>query len=232
MATSTKELTPQRIGLMVFVVLLFAFTPLLISGQWDWWAAWIYAILSTIGFVASRVLAGRRNPGLLEERSRSLELENARPWDKVLAPIVALGGILIAVVAALDERYGWSGSFPLWARIAALVLFILGYLFGTWAMMENRFFSGVVRIQQERGHTVVSSGPYAWVRHPGYAGTLWVYLATPLLLDSVWALIPAVLLDIVLIIRTRLEDDFLQKELPGYRDYTQRTRYRLLPGIW
>jgi protein-S-isoprenylcysteine O-methyltransferase Ste14 len=114
----------------------------------------------------------------------------------------------------------------------AVVVIILGYLLGTWAMLENRFFSGVVRIQVDRGHTVVSTGPYAWIRHPGYAGALVVYLLTPILLDSIWALIPALMLALALIIRTALEDQTLQVELPGYEEFTKKTPYRLLPGIW
>ena len=98
--------------------------------------------------------------------------------------------------------------------------------------MENRFFSGMVRIQTERGHHVVSSGPYGWIRHPGYAGALLTYLATPFFLDSRWALLPAMFITIVLIIRTSLEDQTLQNELEGYRAYAERVRYRLMPGVW
>ena len=114
----------------------------------------------------------------------------------------------------------------------ALVLILLGYAFGSWALMENRFFSGVVRIQTERGHHVVSSGPYAIVRHPGYAGALLTYFATPLLLDSPWTFLPVIVMAIVLVVRTVLEDRTLQEELPGYKEFTQKTRYRLVPGVW
>lgn len=232
MSAVVKELTPRRIGLMVLVVLLFACTPLIISGHWDWWEAWSYAVVGTVGFAASRVLAARRNPGLIDERARSMELQGAKSWDRILAPMVALGGILIAVVAGLDKRHEWSEPFPLWIKVAALVIIVLGYLLGTWAMLENKFFSGVVRIQKDRGHTVVSTGPYAWIRHPGYAGTLCVYFVTPLLLDSIWALIPALVLVGALVVRTALEDKTLQEELPGYKEFTQKTRYRLIPWIW
>ena len=232
MSTHVRALTPRIVGLMVFVAFLFGFTPLLVSEKWNWWEAWVYAAISAVGFAASRLLAGRRNPDLIDERVRSIDLEDAKPWDRILAPVVTLGGILIAVVAGLDYRYGWAAAFPLWAKIVSLVFIILGYWLGTWAMLENRFFSGVVRIQIDRGHTVVSTGPYAWIRHPGYAGTILVYLFTPILLNSVWALIPALMLVIALISRTALEDQTLQAELPGYREFTQRTRYRLLPGIW
>ena len=117
-------------------------------------------------------------------------------------------------------------------KIAALVVMVVGYAFGTWALMENRFFSGVVRIQKDRGHHVVSTGPYRIMRHPGYAGALWMYLATPIFMDSLWAFIPTILLVVVTVIRTSLEDRTLQEELPGYKEFTQKTRYRLLPGIW
>lgn len=232
MSTHVRALTPRKVGLMVFVVILYGFTPLLVSGKWNWWEAWVYVTISAVGFAASRLLADRRNPGLIDERARSIDLEDAKSWDRILAPIVALGGILIAVVAGLDYRYGWSAPFPLWAKLAALIFIILGYLLGTWAMLENQFFSGVVRIQMDRGHRVVSTGPYAWIRHPGYAGTIIVYLLTPILLNSIWALVPALMLVIALIVRTALEDQTLQAELPGYQEFTQSTRYRLLPGIW
>ena len=99
-------------------------------------------------------------------------------------------------------------------------------------LFENRFFSSMVRIQTERGHQVISTGPYRWIRHPGYTGALLLYLATPIFLDSRWAFLPALFLTIVLLIRTNLEDKVLQNELEGYREYAKRVRYRLLPGVW
>ena len=114
----------------------------------------------------------------------------------------------------------------------ALVGILLGYAFSSWALIENRFFAGTVRIQTERGHHVISGGPYRIVRHPGYAGAVLGYLLIPVLLDSAWAFVPAILLLIVMITRTALEDKTLQAELPGYKEFAQRTRYRLIPGIW
>jgi protein-S-isoprenylcysteine O-methyltransferase Ste14 len=128
--------------------------------------------------------------------------------------------------------FGWSLPFSPPLKIAALVCILAGYAVGTYALLENRFFSGVVRIQTDRGHVVISSGPYRWMRHPGYSGALLTYLATPIWLDARWAFLPALFLTIVLIIRTRLEDRVLQNELDGYREYAKRVRYRLLPGIW
>ena len=127
---------------------------------------------------------------------------------------------------------GWTSPFSWLANLIAILMIILGYILGSWALLENRFFSGVVRIQKDRGHHVISSGPYHFIRHPGYAATLWAYLFTPLLLDSAWAFIPGFLLIGVLVIRTALEDQTLHEELPGYKDYARKTRYRLLPGIW
>jgi protein-S-isoprenylcysteine O-methyltransferase Ste14 len=150
----------------------------------------------------------------------------------LLAPLVGIGGGLTPLVAGLDALFGWSPVFSLPAKILALVVILIGYALGSYALIENRFFSGMVRIQTDRGHHVVSSGPYSWIRHPGYAGALLVYLATPLFLDSRWAFIPAVFITVVLIIRTALEDKTLQAELPGYREYAGRVRYRLLLGVW
>jgi protein-S-isoprenylcysteine O-methyltransferase Ste14 len=232
MAESKKSFTLRSIILMVLVVFVFPFLPMIISGQWGWWEAWAYALLSILGFILSRALAARRHPDILVERARSIELQDAKSWDKILAPALAFGSLLILVVAGLDRVYGWTNPYPLSARIVALVVIVLGFILGSWALIENRFFSGVVRIQKDRGHHVVTTGPYRLVRHPGYAGALWTYLAIPVLLDSNWAFIPALLLLGVLVLRTALEDRTLQAELPGYAEYARQVRYRLTPGIW
>lgn len=117
-------------------------------------------------------------------------------------------------------------------KIAGLALLLAGYALASYALIENRFFSGMVRIQTDRGHQVVSSGPYRWLRHPGYAGALLAYLATPFFLDSQWAFLPTLFLVIILVVRTALEDGVLQNELRGYRDYARQVRFHLLPGVW
>ena len=136
------------------------------------------------------------------------------------------------MVAGLDALFGWSSTFSVPLKILALIIIMAGYALGSYALIENRFFSVMVRLQTDRGHQVVSSGPYRWMRHPGYAGSLWSNLAVPLFLDAPWAFLPAAFLMIVLVIRTSLEDRTLQDELSGYRDYAKRVRYRLLPGVW
>ncbi|NUM44391.1 MAG: isoprenylcysteine carboxylmethyltransferase family protein [Anaerolineales bacterium] len=223
---------PRVILQMLIFVVVIPLLPLLISWKWNWWEAWVYALVVILGFVISRVLAARRNPDLLAERAKMLQHEDAKPWDKVLAPLVGLGGGLIPLVAGLDALFGWSTPFSLPVKMLALLVILVGYAWGSYALIENRFFSGVVRIQTERGHHVISGGPYRWMRHPGYAGALLTYLASPIFLDSLWTFVPAVFLTVVLVIRTSLEDKTLQEELPGYRDYAGRVRYRLLPGVW
>lgn len=217
---------------MLLVVVVVPFLPLLISQKWSWWEAWVYAAVCILGFVISRVLANQRHPDLLAERVRFLQHEDAKSWDKLLAPLVGLGGGLIPLVAGLDALFNWSPPFSLLTKTLSLIIILAGYIWASYALIENRFFSGMVRIQIERGHQVVSSGPYRLIRHPGYAGALLTYLATPLLLDSMWAFLPAIFLTVVLIIRTALEDKTLQAELTGYGDYAKQVRYRLFPGVW
>lgn len=228
-----QKITTARVFARYFLpVLVIPILPMLISGRWDWWEAWVLAIVYILGFAVSRALAARRHPDLLAERARFLQHEDAKPWDKVLAPLVVLGIGLIPMVAGLDALFGWPPTFSLPLKILALIILLTGYGLSSYALIENRFFSVMVRLQTERGHQVVSSGPYRWMRHPGYAGTLWSNLAVPLFLDAAWAFLPAAFLTVVLVIRTRLEDRTLQDELTGYRDYVRRVRYRLLPGVW
>ncbi len=217
---------------MVIVVLIAPFIPMIISSQWDWWQAWAYAIASVLAFVLSRLIVARKHPDLIAERARFMQAKDTKPWDKVLAPLLGLGSILILVAAGLDRFYGWSSAFSTGVNIIALAGIVIGYGFSSWALVENRFFSGTVRIQTERGHHVISTGPYRIMRHPGYAGGLLGYIFIPLLFNSVWAFVPTILLMVVMVTRTALEDKTLQAELPGYREFAQKTKYRLIPGIW
>lgn len=232
MSNQHKILTPRVIVLTLIFVVVVPFLPLLISQRWDWWEAWVYGVMGVLGFAVSRALAARRHPDLLAERARFMEHENAESWDRLLAPLVGLGGGLIPLVAGLESLSDTPATFSLPVRIVALVIILAGYALASYALIENRFFSGMVRIQSDRGHKVVSSGPYRWMRHPGYAGALLTYLATPLLLDAPWTFLLVVFIASVLVIRTRLEDGTLQDRLEDYRDYARRVRYRLLPGVW
>jgi len=232
MAEQNKTNILRVIVMTVVVVVVAPFLPMIISGQWDWWQAWGYALASILSFVLSRAIVARVHPDLIAERARFMEAKDTKPWDKILAPLLGIGSILVLLVAGLDRSYGWSSPFSLIVNILALTGIVIGYAFSSWALVANRFFSGTVRIQTERGHHVVSSGPYRLIRHPGYAGGLLGYVLIPVLLDSLWAFIPAGLLAAVMVVRTALEDRTLQAELPGYAAYAQKTRCRLIPGVW
>ena len=232
MKNQSTNISLRSISIMLVFIVIVPFLPLLISRQWDWWEAWVYAIICILGFAVSRILAARRNPDLLAERARFLRLEDAKSWDKILAPLVGIGGGLLPLVVGLEAMLSWSHPFNQSVKILALVFMLARYTLASYALIENRFFSGMVRIQTDRGHHLVSSGPYLWIRHPGYTGALLTYLATPFFLDSRWSFIPVLFITIVLVIRTNLEDKALWDELEGYRDYMKKVRYRLLPGIW
>ena len=213
--------------------LLIPLILLICGGDLGWWQAWIYSLLIVAAGIGGRLWAEHRHPGLMAERQNIENIQNAKTWDKVLAPLMALSvGYPMVVVAGLDHRYDWSSEFPLWFITLGFILILLGYAFATWALAENRFFSSVVRIQADRGHVVCDSGPYRFVRHPGYAGNILALFGIVLALGSVWTLIPATFASIVAVIRTALEDQTLQEELPGYRDYALRVRYRLIPWIY
>jgi protein-S-isoprenylcysteine O-methyltransferase Ste14 len=210
---------------LVQAVLLFA-----CAGKWDWWNAWAYLGLYLAYLVFNAALLLGKHKELVEERSQAGA--GSKKWDKIIGVLGGIGGFAILILAGLDERFGWAGSIPVWVQVAALVLLGLSYPLFTWAMVSNRFFSTLVRIQKERGHTVESGGPYRYIRHPGYASLMASYLTTPIALGSLWACIPMGLLVINLIVRTALEDRTLHNELEGYREYAGRVRYRLIPGIW
>lgn len=220
----------------VRLVVAYTLIPLILficGGDLGWWQAWLYTILILAAGIAGRIWAEKRHPGLMSERQSMETMQNAKAWDKVLAPLMALSiGFPMVIVAGLDHRYSWSSGFPLWLIVTGFILILLGYAFASWALAENRFFSTVVRIQTERGHVVCDTGPYRVVRHPGYAGNLIALFGIVLALGSLWALIPAAVASIIAIIRTTLEDKTLQEELPGYRDYAQHVRYRLIPWIY
>ena len=203
------------------------------AGRWDWLEGWIYVGLSVFLTILSRVLMARKNPGLASERAHSLSAGNVKNWDRWIMPYVAVfGPLLVFITAGLNERWGWLPVMPLWLELLGILVLLLAVGISTWAMIVNRFFSGTVRIQTERGQHVIEDGPYRLVRHPGYLGGILGYMAMPLILGSVWAFIPAGVGILVTGLRTCLEDNTLRRELSGYEAYTGRTQYRLIPGIW
>lgn len=217
-----------RAALGISILLALLFWP---AGRLDWLMGWVYvgAYLTSVSLAFAYMKLA--DPELLEERTR--RRPGAKGWDRVLVVLFGLISTPAAlVVAGLDVRYGWSPALPLALQLAALALGALACALGFWAMTSNTFFSTFVRIQTERGHAVVSGGPYRFVRHPGYAGVIAFLLLTPVILGSLWALARAGLGAAILVAPTALEDRTLHRELEGYPDYAARVRHRLLPGLW
>jgi len=230
---AAHTVSPRQWIRLVVVYLLIPLILFICAGDLGWWQAWLYSILILAAGIGGRMWAEQRHPGLTAERQNIENIQNAKTWDKMLAPLMAVSLVFpMVIVAGLDHRFNWSLEFPLWISVVGFIFIAFGYAFAAWAFVENRFFSSVVRIQTDRGHVVCDTGPYRFVRHPGYAGNILPLFGIVLSLGSVWTLIPAAVATIIAVIRTVLEDQTLQEELPGYRDYTQRVRYRLIPGIY
>lgn len=217
-----------------FVLMIFMMAILfLAAGTIKWWEAWAYVGQGIVIMFVSRAFIIIKNPELALERAGAGQMESAKQWDKIIVPWITIYLPMISwVLAGLDKRFGWSPDLPDTIQIIALAAIFLGGLFGSWAMIVNRFFSSHVRIQTDRGHTVVDSGPYRIMRHPGYAGGLLSWVSAPFFFSSYWVAIPTAAAIILNIVRTNLEDRTLQEELPGYKEYAKKVRYRLLPGIW
>ena len=175
------------------------------------------------------VYVWRKNPDLFIARSRMQK--GTKGWDRVLFYVLQVVLLAEFPVAALDDRYHWSSA-PTWVVVVGYILFTNGMVGCFWVLSVNRFAEMSVRIQTERGHKVIDTGPYAIVRHPMYVACFLLFPGIALALGSFWALIPAALVSVILVVRTVLEDRTLQRELDGYKDYSQRVRYRLIPGVW
>jgi len=236
--TPSSTETAQRIGWkailhFVIYILLMPLALFLAAGTLDWATAWILIGFTIVFTIVSRVIVALRHPDLLAERAGYAEAKDAKKWDRLFVTLVALYGPLVVwIIAGLDRRFGWSPPVSPGWQVAALVVMVLAYSVSTWAMAVNRFFSAVVRIQKDRGHTTVTTGPYRLVRHPSYISGILGYLAIPVLLDTQWALVPVGIIAILTVVRTAFEDRTLLAELDGYQEYAQRVRYRLVPGVW
>lgn len=223
---------PAQMKSFVQIILSLAVTSLCLlgsAGRLDWSNAWILLGLNLCASLTTTALL-RRDPELLAERRNA---KAGKRWDKpIVFIVVLLGPVATWITAGLDIRFHWSENMGPPAVVAGVVVAVLAIALIGWAIGSNTFFSSVVRIQKDRGHTVVSSGPYHFVRHPGYTGFSAFTLATPLILNSRWAFVPAAVSAAVTVLRTILEDRTLQGELDGYTDYAHKVKYKLVPNVW
>lgn len=191
---------------------------------------WIYIGIGLIFLVINGILMYKYNPELIKVRGGIKK--GTKTWDKILMTIYLLLSISFPLIAGLDiGRYHWS-HLNVYYMLLGIIVYVSGSIITSWAMISNKYFDTTVRIQEERDHRVVTQGPYKKVRHPGYVGIILLNISGPFILGSLYSLIPAGLTVILFIIRTYLEDNTLQKELPGYLSYTKIVKSRLFPGLW
>jgi protein-S-isoprenylcysteine O-methyltransferase Ste14 len=223
----TKKNILKRLIQVMMSVILIAIILLVSAGKIDWIYAWVYITSSLLVIIINAFIFPTE---LISERGR--KKENIEKWDRLISGLIIFPWLALYIVSGLDIRFGLSLELASWIHITGLVIFALGNAFVSWAMISNIYFSTVVRIQYDRGHTVSIGGPYRFMRHPGYVGMIIYLLASPIILGSIWALIPASLAVILFIIRTAFEDNTLKNKLEGYKEYAERVKYRLIPGIW
>lgn len=210
---------------VIFALLLF-----LPAGSIFWLRGWLFLALTCVLMWASIIYLGHVNPEIFEARKRIQK--GTKRWDKILLIFLSIAFAAILIVAALDDgRFQWSYQ-PWWVVALGWLLYTAAFIVIAWAEGVNRFFEPGVRIQTDRGHHVIDTGPYAFIRHPGYAAASIFAAGTALSLGSLWALVPVAVTVLLLIVRTIFEDRLLQRELAGYKAYTQKVRFRLLPGLW
>jgi protein-S-isoprenylcysteine O-methyltransferase Ste14 len=214
------------VTLLVMAAILFV-----AAGTLDWPGAWVLlAETGVLGLVSAAIIA-RRDPELMRERMRGPIQSAQKPWDKGLLIAVFTLCVAMPIVAGLEVRFGTAAVPPWLQALGALALAFGLYVFHI-VMETNSYASAVVRIQSERGHQVVSTGPYAWVRHPMYSGAIFYFLGLGLLLGSWWAVGIGVIILALFGLRAVWEEETLKRELDGYAAYAERVRYRLIPGVW
>lgn len=219
---------------LAFLVIAFLYMALVLflpAGTLAWPAAWIYLILLCGWMLIGGILLLKYNPGLLAERI-NVSPANQKAWDKVFILLLQVFFFVWTVLMGLDAvRFHWS-RMPLALQVVGAVAMVVSFFILSLVFRENSFLSGAVRIQEERGHTVVSTGPYHYVRHPMYVGGILLFLSIPLLLGSWYGLLAILLFTPVFLVRAVLEERTLRKELPGYDAYMAQVKYRLIPHVW
>ncbi|GAP22607.1 methyltransferase family protein [Leptolinea tardivitalis] len=217
------KLALSRFVLVILILMAAFFLP---AGTFNYWQAWVFmaALLIPLCIVAAYLI--KNDPGLLERRMRTKETAKEQ---QVIVLVSSLFIILEFVLPGFDIRFGWS-NVPVWMVLAADVLVLAAYFFILQVFRTNQYTSRVVEV--EKGQSVISTGPYAIVRHPMYFGMVFMYVFAPLALGSFWAMIPGAMIIPTLIFRLLNEEKILEKELPGYKEYQQKVKYHLFPGIW
>lgn len=217
---------------MIRVIVILSALGLLFlaAGRLVWTRAWLSIGVMLLTITFQNVIVRSHNPELIRER-RKKHVFAAR-FDRIFFVVMRISALAALVVPGLDAvRFGWS-SLPLCWMYVGAAMYMLGDIPIVAAMLANPFLVTTVRIQQERGHRVIDTGPYSFVRHPMYAGVILMCLGWPLMIGSLWTYIPIGILCAAFAVRAALEDRTLRRELPGYEEYCTHTRYRLLPGVW
>jgi protein-S-isoprenylcysteine O-methyltransferase Ste14 len=227
--------SPAMIWLsLVIRMTLFAVALMWPAGIWHWWEAWVVTVIWTISGVIMTSYLMHNDPELLAERLKLVPFQKEqKSWDKVIMLIFFIAAIALYIIPGFDVvRYGWSEPLPLWMKVIAVLIHFPCFVMLGWVMRENTYLSQVVKIDKQRDHHVITTGPYALVRHPMYTINIVLLFAMPVALGSRFALILSIFLAVLLVVRTCLEDRTLRAELKGYHEYTKQTPYRLIPGIW
>jgi len=221
----------RRIIQMSGTMVLWVAAVFVAAGRIDWLRGWIWVATFVVGMGAASVLVRRKNPELMEARMK-WRRKDAKLFDKVILSIYLPLTFLQPILAGLDAvRFRWS-AMPFATVYVGLCLLAIALIPITWVLLVNPYAETSVRIQTERGHQVVTSGPYRFVRHPMYVCLILDHPAIALILGSMWALALSGVLAILMVWRTALEDRTLRRELPSYEEFTCVTRYRLIPGLW
>ncbi|HWY98782.1 MAG TPA: methyltransferase [Bacteroidia bacterium] len=222
-----------KIIFTLFYILLYPVLLLFLSGDWFWVEGWIFSIWFTILCFTTIIYLYRNNPALLAERYRKPGTGGQKGWDTYVVYGLALGFFIWIVTMPLDaKRFGWSGHFPVFIKIAGGFGLVLSFIFFFRSFADNSFLSPLVRIQEERKQKVITTGVYAFVRHPMYFAATMLFIGTPMLLGSLYGILVGFLLVLLLAFRILGEEKLLEKELEGYTEYKQKVKYRLMPFIW
>jgi protein-S-isoprenylcysteine O-methyltransferase Ste14 len=222
----TRRAAQVITGLLLFMALFF-----LSAGRVDLPRAWFFFGLYILSLLFNMVILLRFNPEVVRARSE-MKWGEMKWWDKLFAVLYFVLIFLMFIVCGLDVGRLHLSSTGMGFLAVGIIIFVVGWVFVVWAMAENKFFETASRVQMERNHRVVSTGPYAVIRHPGYAGMILFYGCAPFIIGSLYGLVPAVLLAFAFVFRTYFEDRMLYEELSGYKEYTKKVRYRLVPFVW